>query len=99
MHRLFLAAVLLGAAPAAAQTSFTSPDGRKWEPAPTGGPLSEGVAPVDRAGARGGRDTSAGPANSTPFSAAPTESSGSQTSPATRDAAGSEDAATPSLSR
>ena len=97
MRSLTLAALLISM-PVLAQAPSTS-DGRNWEPAPTGGPLSDGVAPADRAGGRGGRDMSAGPANSTPFSAAPTGLSGSQTSPATRDAPGSDDAATPSLSR
>ena len=97
MRVMFFAALLL-ATPALAQMPSTS-DGRRWEAAPTGGPFSDGVAPVDRAGARGGRDTNAGPANSTPFSAGPTGLAGSQTSPATRDAPGSDDAATPSLSR
>ena len=97
MRTLTLTLLLLSA-PALAQTPSTS-DGRRWEPAPTGGPLSDGVAPVDRAGARGGRDSVAGPANSTPFSAAPTGLDGGQTSPTTRDSPGSDDAATPSLSR
>ena len=97
MRPMILAALLL-AMPALAQVPSTS-DGRRWEPAPTGGPISDGVAPADRAGSRGGRDMEAGPANSTPFSAAPSGFSGGQTSPTMRDTPGSDDAATPSLSR
>lgn len=94
-----LAALLIAglsiASPGLAQVPSVN-DGRKWEPAPTGGPISDPVAPVDRAGGRG---VNAGPANSTPFSGPPTDRSGGQTSPATRDTTGSTEAGTPALGR
>ncbi len=97
--RLPTIAALLIAFPALAQTPPPTADGKKWEPAPTGGPVSDNVAPADRAGGRGGRDADAGPANSTPFSSVPGPASGEQTSPASRDTPGSTEAGTPSLSR
>lgn len=98
MRSLTLALLLLSSQ-VLAQTPSTG-DGRRWETAPTGGPLSDGVAPVDRAGARGGRDTTAGPANSTPFSGAPTGLGGSgETSSTNRDVPSSSDVPTPYLGR
>ena len=96
MRSLILALLLLSTQ-AAAQTPSTS-DGRRWEAAPTGGPLSDGVAPVDRAGARGGRDTTAGPTNSTPFSGAPAGLGAGETA-AGRDMPSSDEVLTPYLGR
>lgn len=93
--RFPILAALLIAGPALAQAPSVN-DGRKWEPAPTGGPISDNVAPVDRAGGRG---VTAGPANSTPFSGPPTDRAGGQTSPAARDTPGSAEAGTPALGR
>lgn len=97
-----LAALLITGLPVASPGLAQAPsvnDGRKWEPAPTGGPVSDPVAPVDRAGGQGGRDVSAGPVNSTPFSGPPTDRAGGQTSPASRDTPGSTEAGTPALGR
>lgn len=93
-----LIASLHVAGPGLAQAPSVN-DGRKWEPAPTGGPISDPVAPADRAGGRGGRDVSAGPVNSTPFSGPPMTAGGGQTSPASRDTPGSTEAGTPALGR
>lgn len=99
MRSLILTLLLLSTQ-APAQTPSTS-DGRRWEAAPTGGPLSNGVAPADRAGAGGGRDATAGPANSTPFSGAPTGlgGGGGEASSANRDGSSSGDVPTPYLGR
>ena len=96
--RSLIFALLLLSTQAPAQTPSTL-DGRRWEAAPTGGPPSDGVAPADRAGARGGRDTTAGPTNSTPFSGAPIGQGGGETSATSRDVPSSGDVLAPYLGR
>lgn len=64
--------------------------------APVPNVVPERVAPADRAGTTG---TTAGPTNNTPFSAAPSGTSGGQTSPALRDTLPNSGPSTPSLSK
>lgn len=70
MRPFLLAAALLLTSPALAPAAFAQ-DGKNWEPAPVPGDGVDTVAPVDRAGAGGGREMNVGPRSATPFSGPP----------------------------
>ena len=85
---IFLAGLLLGAGPAAAQAD------KVWTDAPVPGVRTPDVAPADRAGSIAGPDTAA------PFSSLPSGTrTGGQATQAGRDTAPNADTATPNLSR
>lgn len=65
-----LAVALLLTSSAFASPAFAQ-GGKTWEPAPVPGDGVPTVAPVDRAGAGGGREMNVGPKDSTPFSGPP----------------------------
>ena len=69
--RLPLLAALLPTIPLAFAPLAAAQDGKRWEPAPVPGDGVPTVAPVDRAGAGGGRGMNVGPENATPFSGPP----------------------------
>ena len=69
MRPILLAATLLLTSPALAPAAFAQ---KNWEPAPVPGDGVDTVAPVDRAGAGGGREMNVGPRSATPFSGPPT---------------------------
>ena len=71
MRPILLATALLLTSPALAPAAFAQ-DGKNWEPAPVPGDGVDTVAPVDRAGAGGGREMNVGPRSATPFSGPPT---------------------------
>lgn len=70
MRLPLLAALLLTISPALV-SPVVAQDGKRWEPAPVPGDGVPTVAPVDRAGAGGGRGMSPGSEDATPFSGPP----------------------------